>query len=155
MVSEQTSIDWTHAGSRNVPQKSPNFPVMGLSVELKWHTIRPTFLVHLVPHYFHLILSLLSMWRSRRRTKAFSTKKHCHRNSAGDDRPFIVFTLPEAPIRTISADSVCVCVGARPPTHYIDYLEEQMDVEATSWFWLLAPQLLRLREALPSLIILC
>lgn len=32
-------------------------------------------------------------------------------------------------------------MGARPPTHYIDYLEEQMDVEATSWFfgsWLLS-----------------
>lgn len=40
-----------------------------------------------------------------------------------------------------SQQTLRACVGARPPTHYIDYLEEQMDVEATSWFfgsWLLS-----------------
>lgn len=106
--------------------KPPNFPMVGLSVAKMIHHQFPLIL-HTVYHITFLRLHVLFCKSTAGgEQKPFQPKKQCHRNRVGD-RPFIVFTLPEAPIRTISAGCLCVnvcilvCVCSMfTPTHYTD-----------------------------------
>lgn len=93
--------------------------------------------MRLAPHYFHLVLSLLSVCgeaEGEQKPLFFQLKSIVIETARATTGHLLCLLYQKHPLGQ-SQQTLRACVGARPPTHYIDYLEEQMDVEATSWFF--------------------